>query len=136
MVELEIQRDGSLLITLEDREELEDVIARSNDDSTAEVLDMAGYLGNGWEDGTGEYALTDAPIIEYDGEAWFYPMYMRKDWRKELLKRGRVIFQRVTNESSKMPNGKAIREYESRSRQTKQRTIHIYEQLFPTLANN
>jgi len=107
MVEL-IEQPHGLLIRLTDKKELKALLKKNKYVEPYEILDEAGYIGNGWWQVSPESigALTDAPIIGYDigftdeGEVelydeskiYWYPNYMIKDPWKVLLKEGEVFF--------------------------------------------
>lgn len=102
LVELE---SGNLQIIIKDREELQDVIDRGQDERDAlfDILERTGLIGNGWGV-IFEAGLTEAPVIGYDldidddGEIvsaeklWYYNEYMVKSYLTQLMEDGYVIF--------------------------------------------
>jgi hypothetical protein len=110
MILLEKLPNSDLKIILEDKEELENIMENpfytSEDSILAEMLDRAGYIGNGWEvpDCIG---LTEAPAIGYDvsyeededevfvkyGEVWYFPNYMLESFAETLRDTGEVVFK-------------------------------------------
>ena len=106
MVELKEFKHG-LLITLTDKEELEDKLNEDRIFSAVDMLDSARYLGNGWDELAPEQigALTNAPIIGHninwgdngielneDSLIYWYPNYMIEDPFRVLLEKGEVFF--------------------------------------------
>lgn len=106
MVTLTEQENGNLLISLDDKEELQDVISRKQDERDAlfDILERSGLIGNGWGV-IFEAGLTEAPVIGYDldidedngdivsaDKIWYYNEYMIKDFLAELKRNGEVVF--------------------------------------------
>lgn len=110
MIQLNITIGGNLLIELDGKsakKELKEIIEKaSNTDAIlTDLLDLSGYLGNGFEETTG--ALTEAPIIGFNSifneedelvdyeKCWYYKEYQIKSFADELLKNGKVVFTKV-----------------------------------------
>jgi hypothetical protein len=102
LIELE---NGNLKIVVTNKEELQDVIDREQDERDAlfDMLERTGFIGNNWGV-IYEAGLTEAPAIGYDlsyaddGELddveklWFYNDYMVTSYLEKLKEDGFVIF--------------------------------------------
>jgi hypothetical protein len=110
MVLLERLPNRDLKIILEDKEELEDIMENPSivleDHILAEILDRAGYIGNGWEI-PAFIGLTEAPALGYGAmyddiddiepsnyeELWWFPNYMVESFAETLRDAGEVVFR-------------------------------------------
>ena len=107
MITLKKLPNKNLLILLNDKEELGEMLKTKKEIFIADLLETANYIGNGWEELQPEDigALTEAPIIAEDvsrnedtneieniGSIWWFPDYMIKDWIEILYNNGKVEF--------------------------------------------
>lgn len=107
MLEL-IENPSSLLIKVKDKEQYADFYEHNDGRySIGDMLEESGHLGNGWVDGSGCFALTDAPIIcknvywdddgilEFytDSKIFFFDNYMIQSFEEILLEDGEVVFK-------------------------------------------
>lgn len=107
MLEL-IERPLSLLIKVIDKEHYADFYEHNEGRfEIGDMLEESKHLGNGWVDGSGCFALTDAPIIctnvyfdddgrlEFytDSKIYFFDNYMIQSFEEELLENGEVVFR-------------------------------------------
>ena len=105
MVELKELENGNLQIIVTDKEELQDVIDRQQDERDAlfDILERTRLIGNNWGV-VFEGGLTEAPIIGYgldiDDEGniagcekvWYFNNYMIESYLETLKETGSVIF--------------------------------------------
>jgi hypothetical protein len=109
-IELNIQPDGDLKISICDKEEFENILSREYSDERAylcDLMDSARYTGNDWHCPF-YIGLTEAPAIgqgalypedeAYDGlpvdyeNLWYFSDYMIKSYLEILEKEGSVVF--------------------------------------------
>lgn len=106
MVELKELENGNLQLILTDKEELQNVIDRGQDERDAlyDILERTGLIGNNWS-AVFEGGLTEAPIIGFgldiddDGKIngcekiWYFNNYMIESYLETLKDTGSVIFK-------------------------------------------
>jgi hypothetical protein len=120
-IELTVQENGDLLITVVNREEFEAIVEREYQDERgylAEMLDNSRYIGNDWHCPY-EIGLTEAPAIgqgavypedencddspaDYEN-LWYFGDYMIKSYIEILQNEGQIIFTAHRDNLSERP---------------------------------
>lgn len=107
MIEL-IEQPLSLLIKVIDKEAYKDFYEEHDGRfHLSDMLEESRHLGNGWYDGSGSFALTDAPVLcinacpgddgyidlYTDSRTYAFDNYIIQSFEEILLEKGEVVFR-------------------------------------------
>jgi ribosomal protein L37AE/L43A len=102
------EENGHLVITVdpETQQEVKELVESgdTSDQAMWNLFDTPGFMGSGYNPTSPESigALTSAPIIEHDGQYYWYPQYESRSPLEDLAETGKTVFQGAQVEKSGM----------------------------------